>query len=703
MANRINKIMNQIQSVMSNIYKNTYSTQDTRAKATNLTLLNLSKNIDDIAMKNQRNTGSSNLSVLYSKINSKNRDIFKEVESILNDSSGMESVMSLYSQNTYLKEQDEQIDIICKLMPQLQAALDLLKENVIACEQLSKDFLYMNALNLDNIEHFSNNCKALKKKYNLQSLIEEIYDNTSKYGEEFVYVLPYKNAMADVMSRGNLGKSDIVIKENTVISDSGEKFVIDNNTKKALSEYGFSFSIEHDMLINESKTALKKIFNVKHNQVLEDDGLRVDDGVMDYKKDVSDEKEKLRNQLKIPGAIVKRLERHKVIPLYIENICLGYYYIECSDETFNSFNTRDRGNILNSFSSSTSEYKKAQEDIAKDNLFKNLSKVVADIVDVNFINANPNITKEIYLMLKYYVDNNAGTKFKITFIPPENMHHFYFKMDPKTHHGISDLANSLIPAKLFCGMYVSNVIAVMSRGNDKRAYYVRQNVDTNISQLMMNTINQIKRGNFNMRQINNINRFINTVGKYNDMVIPVGPSGDSPINFEVIQGQDIPVKTELMDRLEEMAVSATNIPLEAVQQRMQQIDFATQLTMVNIKVLKLSYKRQGQFQLLGSPFITDLYNYEFGTNDEIELLLPTPIYSNMQQNDIMLENNITFADKLATWLYGDNTATEPGEIDMFKRLVVTDRMAGIVDIDKLQKFSKLAALRYQAEKRIEAQ
>ena len=136
---------------------------------------------------------------------------------------------------------------------------------------------------------------------------------------------------------------------------------------------------------------------------------------------------------------------------------------------------------------------------------------------------------------------------------------------------------------------------------------------------------------------------------------------------------------------------------------MQQIDFATQLTMVNIKVLKLSYKRQGQFQLLGSPFITDLYNYEFGTNDEIELLLPTPIYSNMQQNDIMLENNITFADKLATWLYGDNTTAEPGEIDMFKRLVVTDRMAGIVDIDKLQKFSKLAALRYQAEKRIEAQ
>lgn len=34
-------------------------------------------------------------------------------------------------------------------------------------------------------------------------------------------------------------------------------------------------------------------------------------------------------KIKIPGCVVKVLDHEMVKPLYIDNICLGYFYIEC--------------------------------------------------------------------------------------------------------------------------------------------------------------------------------------------------------------------------------------------------------------------------------------------------------------------------------------------------------------------------------------
>ena len=36
-------------------------------------------------------------------------------------------------------------------------------------------------------------------------------------------------------------------------------------------------------------------------------------------------------------------------------------------------------------------------------------------------------------------------------------------------------------------------------------------------------------------QIENMNSILGITGKYNDYIIPVGPSGDSPISMEVME------------------------------------------------------------------------------------------------------------------------------------------------------------------------
>ncbi len=53
----------------------------------------------------------------------------------------------------------------------------------------------------NNNDQFSTNIKELKKTYKLNKLITEIYDDTSKYGETFIYCVPYDKAIQTLMDR----------------------------------------------------------------------------------------------------------------------------------------------------------------------------------------------------------------------------------------------------------------------------------------------------------------------------------------------------------------------------------------------------------------------------------------------------------------------------------------------------------------------
>ena len=139
------------------------------------------------------------------------------------------------------------------------------------------------------------------------------------------------------------------------------------------------------------------------------------------------------------------------------------------------------------------------------------------------------------MFLKYNdaVKNGEKASFRVSFIPPDDIEHIFFRQNPITHRGISDLQRAVTPGMLYILLYLTDIIGKISRSNDKRVYYVKQNVETNVAKTMMNVVQQIKKGNMGMRQIESMNNILNIVGKYNDYIIPLGPSGDPPIQFEV--------------------------------------------------------------------------------------------------------------------------------------------------------------------------
>ena len=100
--------------------------------------------------------------------------------------------------------------------------------------------------------------------------------------------------------------------------------------------------------------------------------------------------------------------------------------------------------------------------------------------------------------------------------------------------------------------------------------------------------------------------------------------------MEVMQGQDINPQSELMDKLEEQAINSTGISVELLNARLA-LDFATQLTMSNVRFMRFTFKRQAKMELHLSNIITDIYNTEYAPDTPIMVrcVLPMPIMLNI--------------------------------------------------------------------------
>ena len=192
----------------------------------------------------------------------------------------------------------------------------------------------------------------------------------------------------------------------------------------------------------------------------------------------------------------------------------------------------------------------------------------------------------------------------------------------------------------------------MTRSNDKRVYYVKQSVESNISKTLLKTVNEIKKSNFGMRQIESINNVLNITGRFNDYIIPRGADGSSPIEFEVMQGQQIEIKTELLNILEESAINVTGVPIELIQNR-QSPDYAVQLTMQNSKFLRYVYGRQSVFQEQISRLCTRIYNLEYGNTNKIKVTLPPPLFINMMNTNQLITNTNDYCEQVTNIALAD--------------------------------------------------
>lgn len=734
---KIENIASNIQNNMDALYTTTYFSTPAMSNDVKILSQNINDNIDRIVSRNMNTIGMPSVSILYSRLFNKNNELnnnslINGVNKLFEDPMMMDDLYSTFMSNRFLQELDDEIDTVCQYMPELEEALDTKKDSVLSADHFSKDFLNVRFPgDIDN-EKFSNRITELKKKYKLQKITEEIYEKTSKYGEQFVYCVPYEAAITRLLvNKPKTNPFDKPYLKTESVADivegihsMTERFVIsmDSNSCSIISENGsklmnskpsvmtesvsgngynrkttitsssilnanesFKIGIEINnsgiiesaiteaMNLNNARSKTPKSLkeswtedpNLRNRSSFNEDKqpqaggnlnfhnvlktARAADGLISNSLD-DEEKLLKQNKVTVPGAVVKLLKRKYVIPIYIEESCVGYYYIEVK--------TKDAGDEMLGFrnllgdpmtgprSEGRSNFNNV-DSMRQEETIKYVAGQLSQFIDKKFVNANQDLAKEIYEILKFNDLFNTPSMdlIKITFVPPEDIHHSYFTFDTDSHRGISDLAKGLIPAKLYSSLYITNAIGIMTRGQDKRVYRVKQMVDSNIAQQLLNVVNQIKMGNFGIRQFNSINNILNITGKFNDFIMPTGPSGDPPIDIDVIQGQQFDIHTDLMELLKEMAINSTGVPLEIIQTR-QSVDYAMQLSMSSSKFLRTVYKRQERFQEIMSPLISAIYNYEYGETTSLDVTFPPPVFLDMANTNQLINNTKDFVDSI---------------------------------------------------------
>lgn len=736
---------------MENIYKLTYATTKDNNNDIRSITNDIESNIKQIIRRNS-STDVSNLTRLYSRLKLRqelnNKKTVEGIEEFFNDKNLTNGLLQDYISNKWIKELYNEIDIVCKYMPKLEEALDILKYATLSSDNYSKDFINVSTLNYNQDEQsvFTDKFENLKRKYNLPEKVSEYYDRMSKYGEQFVYAVPYSKEIKRLIDRkenstrkvydfnhpSNMSPSymhEVTVIENDIIKHedlfesvkSIDSSIADNaNVKIIIDNRGFlesAIDSYQDLLNGTKKTdGLSLHEDFIENVVQEakgfdktiDDDLEIPKDIDNIASDglITKAYNPKDNTIKAPGCIIRKLKSENIVPLYVDDdFCLGYYYFEFKNgrSGFDEYSTK-LSSRTNMVGDNCTIHRKQQEDGLDytSKLLDYISGYLSDRIDASFVNKNQDLQKEIYSILKHNdVFNDVSTTdiIKVTFLPAEDVIHFAFEKDPDTHRGISDLMHGLIPAKLWACIYLSDTIGTMTRGQDKRVYYVKQNVETNISQTLLNVISQIKKSNFGLRQIETMNNVLNLVGRFNDYVIPVGQSGESPIQFEVMQGQEINTNTDLLDRLFDEAISGI-VPRELLDTA-KGVDFAVQITSTNIQFIRKVYNRQSVLENLLSIFFTNVYNYEYGTNIKITCKLPAPLFLQMNNMGQILENTRNYAQTLSELEYSDVQDTDDGRIEqaLFTKNLTRHMLSTYIKLDEIDSIKQRSKLEMLAKKK----
>lgn len=762
-----------LQDRLDDIYKQLYSTDTLAKQQTEIIGDDITSSINNILSSNSDIQGLPDVSQLYARVLKKNGEFRKDtivngLMDIMSNDNLMNTLVADPEINRYIRQKDLQIDMILKYMPKLKEALNVKKDNVLSADNFNKTFL--NVINKSLVQEndqneFARNSKRLIKKYHLEEKFEKAYDDAAQYGEQFIYIVPYKKAIERIQNNSirrnidswqpGLFESCEIIKSGNVIDDadgralrenkefvsamngfSGNVNLIMNDSnvlQSVLNSYSNAIRVhkEHSGIsiyeafeaelnaskLNEGEEAISKMSDT--GDPLNTNGIRTNSmrpaNRVSMDKTVPDELEydKIYNHANdglvpnethtsklddIPGCVYRALKHENVIPIYIEDLCLGYYYLEFKYGDPNEDLDRSKMILNSTFDTFNRQDMRNDQDV----VLKYIANKISQSIDNKFINANQDLKEEIYVILKYNqmfnLDFNTND-ITVTYLPPQDVYHFYFDLDDTLHRGISDLDGSLVPALFWVLLELSTTMGIASRSQDHRLYYVKQNVETNIAKTMLNVINQIKKGNMGIRQVSSINNILGIIGKYNDFVIPVGPNGEAAVTFDTLQGQQIETPTDLLNKYEENAVNATDVPLEIVNST-NQADYATRYVMQNSKFLRKILKRQSITERNYSEMFQRIYNFEYGTNERsIEVKLPTPIFLS-SVNGLALINSVTeYGKALVELEYPEGSEFDEKEKALFTNRIIRQLLSVYVDFDNMDRVRESVRMQIESEKK----
>lgn len=666
-----------------------------------------------------------------------------------------------------LLEQSDLHEVASQLI-ELSEAILITRDAIISADvvegRMSRTISF-DKIDEDEINNAIPIVESVEKRFDILNKIKNfIIPKTLEYGEYYVYTIPYSKIFNDFMRHknldgraGNMYPGNNLYHESTVfenvMSESSDEMSSKKSTKKSkvessafveelFNEYVDSYSTDDekksikdkkDEFVEDVNNMMKNISICNDSvplPVIEEGVSSINQYMTEYvnesgttfteakDKDTKDQnffkkiingtdngvtitndntnksskgKKKKGEFDDITDCYIKLIDPTKVIPIKIMNQIIGYYYIQAEDIT-----------PLSGMISSTLYYSKFDENARQQTVVDSIAERIVNCFDKQFLKDNLKFKETIVEAINYYNLNEKRLKFQ--FIPVEYMAVFKIDQD-ENGDGQSMIKKSLFYAKLYLMILLFKIMSIILNSNDQKVNYIKT---SGISKDLANKVQEIARikqsRQINMYDLFNYTTLINKVGNGTEQYIPVGRSGERPIETEILSGQDVPLNGELLEMLKNGYILATGVPA-AIINYLNEADFAKVIEQNNTKF----NGRVVNYQLDFNPSITEWYKMilRWSTNipvnmiENFEFTLQPPKTVASSAKSESINNFNAIVEFVVGLMYDDPNQNQedidlPRKIKTFKKLFAKEQLP-MLNIDKIEELVKEANLMVKEE------
>ena len=472
---------------------------------------------------------------------------------------------------------------------------------------------------------------------------------------------------------------------------------------KSIAEMAKNISyIEEDVavpVIEQSAHDLIAVYREKYRERTEgfiQESKTFFESVMDEKEDQNESNGIPPEFSKIKGVYMRILPATKLIPIRIDRVVIGYYYISDLTRPEEAGDRKNSGLHSYTLRSPSIGY----DTFSPDQMFcdKLASKIINNF-NLKFMRDNVSIHKQIIAVLQAHKFNEARMRF--IFIPAEHVVQCTINKDGMGK-GHSMLEAGLVTArmymllKFYCLLYQIN-------NSGMRAYYLRSSgIDKNYKALIQDTVRKFAARRITANDIFNYRNAMPKISGGSEVIMPLGPGDKRPIDIENIAPAESPLSIDFLNQSKDEAINANPVPSAMVQGAMSELDFAKEVETANERMhtycasLKIDfnpditrlYKIIMRYETDIEPKIINSLKFSFRQATAKKLAVTTEMLNNF--NGVVELVHKTFLTKTEQKeMEGDkeNSGGVGRELD---KLLITEYLGSAIDVDRIEELVKQA-------------
>ena len=397
---------------------------------------------------------------------------------------------------------------------------------------------------------------------------------------------------------------------------------------------------------------------------------------------------------KIKGVYMRVLPATKLIPIRIDRVVIGYYYI--SDLTRPEEAGERKNSGLHGYTLRTPSI--GFDTFSPDQMFadKLASKIINNF-DLKFMRDNVSIHKQIIAVLQAHKFNEARMRF--IFIPAEHVVQCTINKDGMGK-GHSMLEAGLITArmymflKLYCLLYQINNSGI-------RVYHMRSSgIDKNYKALIQDTIRKFAARRITANDIFNYRNAMPKVSGGSEMVMPLGPGDKKPIDIENIPPAEAPLSMDLLNQSKDEAINANPVPSAMVQGAMSELEFAKEVETsqerfhtycaslkidLNPDITRL-YKITMRWETDIDPKILNTLKFSFRQSTAKKLSVTSDMLNNFNGVWELVSQTLMTKDEQKEM---EGNGEDLGGVGReFKKSLISEYLGSAIDIDRMEELLK---------------